>query len=79
MIAYPWKNTCDFFVQGTIGIFSVIEAQVIQLSEEVRADILWLGLRSAMFRTGFKADEPTEGRLKEETYLVHSAEMMRWH
>lgn len=79
MIAYPWKNICDFFVQGMVDIFSVVEAQVIQLSAEVRADILWLGLCSAMFRTGFKADESTEGRLKEEIYLVHSAEIRRWH
>lgn len=57
MIPYSWNNVCDFFVQKMIGIFGLVEAQVIQLSAEVRADILWLVLCRVMFRTGFKTDE----------------------
>lgn len=70
MIPCPQNNVCDFFVQKIIGIFSLVEVQVIQISAEVRTDILWLVLCSVMFRTGFKADESTGGRLKEETYLA---------
>lgn len=61
-----------------IGILGLVGTQVIQLSAVVRADTLLLVLCGVMFRTGFKTDGSTEGRLREETHAAsfcHSHEM----